>query len=125
MPSLRTIRSAELRSPAPDTSMFDTSRADPGLQASWGRRHVDGLESTAERGQGPRKLAAGGRRSVKPMPASDVLDFLLGTDGHVEAWAPQRPVVRAVSGLDSAAGAPRARRLRGEQRLSICVCARC
>jgi len=105
------MRSAELRSPAPDTSMFDTGRADPGLQSSWGRRHVDGLESTTERGPGPRKLAAGGRRSVKPMPASEFLDSLLGTDGHVEERAPQRPVraasvraasERAVSGLASA-----------------------
>ena len=30
------------------------------------------------------RISAGGKKPVKPMPASDFLDSIFGTDGHVE-----------------------------------------
>ena len=100
--SLRAIRSAKLRSPAPDTALYDTGlTVQQRVGASFssaGRNKVVEIDSAAERsdrGQ-PRtwnqntqpRMSAVGKKPAKPMPASDFLDSIFGTDGHVEPPKP-------------------------------------
>jgi hypothetical protein len=96
------IRSAELRSSATDTALYNAQLVAQHRVAgsfSSGRNQVVEIDSTAEHGQ-PRiwspntqpRISAGGKKPVKPMPASDFLDSIFGTDGHVEPPEPAEDV---------------------------------
>jgi hypothetical protein len=95
------IRSTELRSPATDTALYNAqlvAQHRVGASSS-GRNKVVEIISTAEHGQ-PRiwspntqpRISAGGKKPVTPMPASDFLDSIFGTDGHVEPPEPAEDV---------------------------------
>lgn len=73
------IRSAELRSPT-DSALYNAqlvAQHRVGASFSSGRNKMEIQEEHSQQNTQPRK-------PVKPMPASDFLDSIFGTDGHVE-----------------------------------------
>ena len=80
------IRSAELRST--DTALYNAqlvAQHRVGASFSSGRNKEVEINYTAEQSPNTQpRISAGGKKPVKPMPASDFLDSIFGTDGHVE-----------------------------------------